>query len=115
MRLFGLAIYIYYYICIYIYIYISIFTYRFLSRSRSISNVSPPSSGIVTESDGAKVIFPPGTKHAQPLIVQKGDGGFGYDSTDMAAIWYRLLELQVHRRYSHGRHNLGNSRLDTGH
>eukprot|EP00962_Isochrysis_galbana_P051820 scaffold23233_cov111-Isochrysis_galbana.AAC.1 len=41
-----------------------------------------------------QVIFPPGTKHEQPLIVQKGDGGFGYDSTDMAAIWYRCLELQ---------------------
>jgi len=51
--------------------------------------------GLVEDSDGAKVIFPPGTKHTQPLIVQKGDGGFGYDSTDMAAIWYRLLELQA--------------------
>jgi len=51
--------------------------------------------GLVTESDGAKVIFPPGSKHENPLIVQKGDGGYGYDSTDMAAVWYRLLELKV--------------------
>jgi len=52
--------------------------------------------GSVVPSDGAKVIFPqPGSKHEQPLIVQKGDGGFGYDSTDMAAVWYRLLELQA--------------------
>jgi arginyl-tRNA synthetase len=50
----------------------------------------PP--GVVTESDGARVIWPPGTTHEQPLIVQKSDGGFGYDSTDMAAIWYRLFE-----------------------
>jgi len=51
--------------------------------------------GVVTESDGARVIWPTGTKQEQPLIVQKSDGGFGYDSTDMAAIWYRLFELQA--------------------
>jgi arginyl-tRNA synthetase len=27
--------------------------------------------------------------------VQKSDGGFGYDSTDMAAIWYRLFQLEA--------------------
>ena len=47
--------------------------------------------GIATLSDGAKVIHC-GTKHEQPLIITKSDGGFGYDSTDMAAIWYRVLE-----------------------
>jgi len=51
--------------------------------------------GVAHDSDGAMVIFPPGTKHEQPLIVRKSDGGFGYDSTDMAAVWYRLLELQA--------------------
>ena len=51
--------------------------------------------GSVSESGGAKVIFPPGTKHEQPLIVTKSDGGFSYDSTDMAAIWYRLLEKKA--------------------
>jgi len=40
----------------------------------------------------AKVIFPPNTKHEQPLMVVKSDGGFGYDSTDMAAVWYRIFE-----------------------
>ncbi len=25
-----------------------------------------------------------------PLIVRKSDGGFGYDSTDLAAIYHRL-------------------------
>jgi len=43
----------------------------------------------------AKIIFPPGSKHENPLIVTKSDGGFGYDSTDMAAIWYRLFELKA--------------------
>ena len=45
---------------------------------------------MTSDSDGALVIFPPGTVHEQPLIVRKSDGGFGYDSTDMAAVWYRL-------------------------
>lgn len=29
-----------------------------------------------------------------PLICRKSDGGFGYDSTDLAAIKYRLQELK---------------------
>ena len=62
--------------------------------------------GLVSESDEkdssgtatgrrAKVIFPPGSKNEHPLIVVKSDGGFGYDSTDMAGIWYRLFEKQA--------------------
>ena len=43
----------------------------------------------------AKVVFPPNTKHEQPLMVVKSDGGFGYDSTDMAAVWYRIFEHQA--------------------
>ncbi|KAG8464342.1 hypothetical protein KFE25_003405 [Diacronema lutheri] len=49
---------------------------------------------VVTEG-GAKVIFPPQSKHAIPLIVVKSDGGFNYDSTDLAAVWYRLCELKA--------------------
>ena len=30
-----------------------------------------------------------------PLILRKSDGGYGYDSTDMAAIRYRLFDLKV--------------------
>ena len=52
-------------------------------------------TGVTSDSDGALVIFPPGTVHEQPLIVRKSDGGFGYDSTDMAAVWYRLFEKQA--------------------
>jgi len=55
--------------------------------------------GLVEEKGGAKVIFPPHsglcTKHEHPLIVQKSDGGFGYDSTDVTAVWYRLLERKA--------------------
>lgn len=43
----------------------------------------------------AKVIFPPGSRHENPLIITKSDGGFGYDSTDMTAIWYRLFERKA--------------------
>lgn len=44
--------------------------------------------GLAVESDGAKCIFFDGKD--VPLIVQKSDGGFGYASTDMAALKQRL-------------------------
>jgi arginyl-tRNA synthetase len=51
-------------------------------------------AGIVTEETEAR-----GTckiikleDEAVPLMVQKSDGGFGYDSTDLAAIHYRFVE-----------------------
>lgn len=45
--------------------------------------------GFVKESDGAQCFFPEGQE--VPLILVKGDGGFGYDSTDTAAIHHRLV------------------------
>jgi len=51
--------------------------------------------GIVTEDGGAKVIFI--EKSPIPLIVRKRDGGIGYDSTDVAAIYYRLNILRSDR------------------
>ena len=53
-------------------------------------------AGILTVDDGAKVIWVDGYTQI-PLIVQKSDGGFGYDSTDMAALKYRLQELKATR------------------
>eukprot|EP00195_Chlamydomonas_chlamydogama_P013083 CAMPEP_0202901536 /NCGR_PEP_ID=MMETSP1392-20130828/14309_1 /ASSEMBLY_ACC=CAM_ASM_000868 /TAXON_ID=225041 /ORGANISM="Chlamydomonas chlamydogama, Strain SAG 11-48b" /LENGTH=593 /DNA_ID=CAMNT_0049588109 /DNA_START=305 /DNA_END=2086 /DNA_ORIENTATION=+ len=41
-------------------------------------------------SDGATCVFVEG--HKIPLIVQKSDGGFGYASTDMAAIKHRVQQ-----------------------
>ena len=52
----------------------------------------PPPPPLDSQDGGAKLIFPPGTKHENPLIIVKSDGGYGYDSTDMAAIWYRVVE-----------------------
>eukprot|EP00922_Rhytidocystis_sp_ex-Travisia-forbesii_P039810 GHVS01059238.1.p1 GENE.GHVS01059238.1~~GHVS01059238.1.p1 ORF type:complete len:585 (+),score=104.23 GHVS01059238.1:62-1756(+) len=49
--------------------------------------------GLVTLSDGAKCVFIEG--HKVPLMVVKSDGGYGYDSTDLAAIRYRLVEMHA--------------------
>lgn len=50
------------------------------------------------EEAGAKVFFlKDQTKYKFPLMLQKSDGGYGYDSTDMAALKYRLKELHADR------------------
>jgi len=51
--------------------------------------------GFVKVDKGAKIIQIP--KQKTPLIVQKSDGGFSYDSTDIAAIWYRFTQLKCER------------------
>ncbi len=35
-----------------------------------------------------------------PLMIQKSDGGYGYDATDMAAIRYRIEHEQFDRLIS---------------
>lgn len=50
--------------------------------------------GLVTVSDGAKCIFLEGFQNREgnslPLMVQKSDGGYNYDTTDMATIRHRI-------------------------
>ncbi len=50
--------------------------------------------GLAKASDGALCVFPPGftTREGDPLplIVRKQDGGYGYGTTDLAAIRHRL-------------------------
>jgi arginyl-tRNA synthetase len=57
--------------------------------------------GILTISDGAKCIFLEGftTREGTPLpmIVQKSDGGYNYDTTDLAALRHRI-ETEKARR-----------------
>lgn len=57
--------------------------------------------GLITVSDGAKCIFLDGyvTREGTPLpmIVQKSDGGFNYDTTDMAAIRHRIQVEKAQR------------------
>ena len=53
------------------------------------------SKGLLEDDDGMKCMKIEGQK--VPLIVRKSDGGFGYDSTDLAAIRYRFVECKFDR------------------
>jgi len=68
--------------------------------------------GIVKKDAGAKCIFLPAKKSKKqkkkkkkakppapepPLMLVKSDGGYGYDTTDMAAAWYRLIDQKSKR------------------
>ena len=58
-------------------------------------------AGIAVISDGALCAFPPGFAGRDgppvPLILRKSDGGYGYATTDVAAIRYRPLDLHADR------------------
>jgi arginyl-tRNA synthetase len=51
--------------------------------------------GVAKLSDGALCVFV--ENYEAPLMIRKSDGGFGYDTTDLAAIRYRVNELQAGR------------------
>lgn len=51
--------------------------------------------GILKESDGAQCVFLEGDEI--PVIVQKGDGGYLYATTDLAALRYRAQKLEAGR------------------
>jgi arginyl-tRNA synthetase len=57
--------------------------------------------GLARESDGALCVFPPGFSGRDgeplPLIVRKQDGGYGYATTDLAAVRYRTGTLGATR------------------
>jgi arginyl-tRNA synthetase len=59
------------------------------------------SKGLAVEDQGAVCLFVPGFKNREgeplPLIVRKKDGGYGYASTDLAAIRYRIQKLGATR------------------
>ncbi len=59
------------------------------------------SAGVARMSDGALCAFPPGFTGRDgtplPLILRKSDGGYGYGTTDMAAIRYRIRDLGADR------------------
>lgn len=50
--------------------------------------------GLCKESDGAVCFFVPRVADI-PLMAVKSDGGFGYDSTDLAAIYHRLFVMRA--------------------
>jgi len=49
---------------------------------------------LCVESDGAMCIFTPKVAEI-PLMAVKSDGGYGYDSTDLAAIYHRLFMMRA--------------------
>ncbi|MFZ9580088.1 MAG: arginine--tRNA ligase, partial [Ilumatobacteraceae bacterium] len=55
--------------------------------------------GLLSESDGAEVVFPPGYTNRDgdplPLIVQKGQGGFNYATSDLACVIDRIERLKA--------------------
>lgn len=52
---------------------------------------------LLKDDDGRLIIDIPGSK--LPLTVVKSDGGYTYDTTDLAAIRYRLVDLNVDKIY----------------
>jgi arginyl-tRNA synthetase len=57
--------------------------------------------GLAVESEGAMCVFVPGFKGRDdkplPLIIRKKDGGYGYATTDMCAVRYRVRDLKATR------------------
>ncbi|MEV6866693.1 arginine--tRNA ligase [Streptosporangium subroseum] len=57
--------------------------------------------GIAVVSEGALCVFPPGYTgregQALPFMIRKSDGGYGYATTDMATIRYRVQDLKADR------------------
>ena len=57
--------------------------------------------GLARESQGAMCVFPPGFLGREgeplPLIIRKQEGGYGYATTDLAAIRQRATELRATR------------------
>lgn len=57
--------------------------------------------GLVSISDGAKCIYLEGFKNREgeslPLMIQKSDGGYNYDTTDLAAIHHRIFVEKADR------------------
>ena len=57
--------------------------------------------GLLREDDGARCVFPEGFRNRDgdplPMIVIKRDGGYGYDTTDLAALRHRTNDLKATR------------------
>ncbi|MFA5250324.1 MAG: arginine--tRNA ligase [Parachlamydiales bacterium] len=81
---------------------------RIKERGESFYNPELPSvvenleeQGLIEVSDGAKCLFLEGFLNREgrplPLMVQKSDGGYNYDTTDIAAMRQRALEEKADR------------------
>jgi arginyl-tRNA synthetase len=58
-------------------------------------------SGVAVISDGALCAFPPGFTGRDgeplPVIIRKSDGGYGYSTSDLATVRYRVRDLHADR------------------
>lgn len=81
---------------------------KLIERGESFYNSMLPTivadlekKGLVEVSEGAKCIFLEGFLNKEgeqlPLMVQKSDGGYNYDTTDLAAIYQRIFEEKANR------------------
>ncbi len=56
-------------------------------------------AGLLVESNGARCVFPPGFTNRDgepmPVMVQKSDEGYGYSTTDLAAVRDRVRNLEA--------------------
>lgn len=75
---------------------------RLATRGESYYNAQLPQvvadlekRGLVTISEGARCVFHEGAPI--PLMVQKSDGGYNYDTTDVAAMRHRIEEERADR------------------
>lgn len=75
---------------------------QLIERGESFYNAELPAvvaeleqKGLITLSEGAKCLFLEG--FSLPLMVQKADGGYNYDTTDLAAIRHRTLIERANR------------------
>ena len=77
-----------------------------MGESRYNDNLAPicdelERKGLAVVSEGALCVFLPGFVGREgrpvPLIIRKSDGGYGYATTDLATIKYRVQELQADR------------------
>ena len=67
-----------------------------IQRAMEASSTTPIAKAFVAESQGATCVFLPGyvdkDKAPLPLIIQKGDGAYLYATTDLAALYFRIIE-----------------------
>ena len=67
-----------------------------MQRAMEASSTAPVTKAFVAESQGATCVFLPGfvdkDKAPLPLIIQKSDGAYLYATTDLAALYFRIIE-----------------------
>ncbi|NNM88766.1 MAG: arginine--tRNA ligase [Phycisphaerae bacterium] len=67
-----------------------------MERAMEASSTAPVTRAFVAESQGATCVFLPGfvdkDKAPLPLIIQKSDGAYLYATTDLAALYFRIIE-----------------------